>query len=169
MFQTLKRIAASRGYWLALVVLGAAQLAIALYYQYVKQELPCTLCIHVRVLVTGFVLLALVALLVRRQRWPLALAHALNTVIMAALVERAWVLLGTERGTIIAACDFDVGLPAWLALDQWFPTLFEAQTTCGYTPELLFGVTMAEALITMFGLLLLVSAALTIAAAVRKA
>lgn len=163
MFEKLKGIAASRGYWLTLIVLGLAQLAIALFYQYVRDEPPCVLCIHVRLLVTAMVLLSLVALLIRRRRWLLTGAHMLNTAIVAGLVERSWILLGTERGTIIGSCEFDLGMPAWLAFDKWFPSLYQVQTSCGYTPELLFGVTMAEGLLVTFGVLLVVSAVLAIA------
>lgn len=164
MIVTLKSIPASRAYWLALVFLGLAQLAVALFYQYARDELPCVLCIHVRVLISGFVLLSLFALLVRNSRWLLAAAHALNTAIMAGLVERAWILLGTERGTLISSCEFELGFPAWLAVDRWFPALYQVQASCGYTPELLFGVTMAEGLLVVFGVLLAVSTVLTAAA-----
>ncbi|MDH3971388.1 MAG: disulfide bond formation protein B, partial [Gammaproteobacteria bacterium] len=39
--------------------------------------------------------------------------------------------------------------PSWFALDQWFPAMFKVWEACGYTPELLFGVTMAEALLVL--------------------
>lgn len=168
MLDTLTRLANSRLYWLLLIVLGLGQLALALFYQYARDEAPCSLCIHVRVLVTGFVLLGMVALLVRRQRWLRSGMHALNTGIMAMLVERAWVLFGTERGTIIASCSFDLGLPTWLALDRWFPALYEVQTTCGYTPELLAGITMAQALLGLFSVLGVISAVLTLASLRRS-
>jgi disulfide bond formation protein DsbB len=168
MLERLNRIARSRGYWLALIVLDLAQLAIALYYQYARDELPCLLCIHVRLWVTASLLLAILALLVRRQRWLLVGCHALNTVIMAGLLERAWLLLGTERGTIIASCEMELGMPAWLPLDRWLPGLYQVQTSCGYTPQLWFGVTMAEALTVMGGVLLVISAVLTVTAVLKK-
>lgn len=168
MLDHLNRLATGRRYWQALILLGLAQLALALFYQYVRDEPPCMLCIQVRVLLSGVILLGIVALFVRRQRWLRTGAHVLNTVLLGALVERSWILLGTERGTLIASCAFDLGLPPWLALDRWFPALYEIQTSCGYTPELLFGVTMAEALLVTFGVLLAVSVVLT-AASLRKA
>jgi disulfide bond formation protein DsbB len=58
----------------------------------------------------------------------------------------------------------DLGLPSWLALDSWFPAVFQVQTTCGYTPELLFGISMAEALIVFSPLFLLLTLAMTLAA-----
>lgn len=168
MLTTLQAIARSKLYWLALIVFGLAQLAIALIYQYGLDELPCLLCIHVRLWVSCFVLLSVIALFIRKYRLLLVGAHALNTLIMAGLLERSWMLLGTERGTIMASCEFDLGLPAWLAPDKWLPALYEVQTTCGYTPELLFGITMAEALVAMSAALLAISATLTLVSALRR-
>jgi disulfide bond formation protein DsbB len=160
MLEKLNRVASSRGYWLLLILLGVAQLTIALLYQYVWDEPPCVVCIHTRLLVTASILLATVAAIVPRQRILLAAFHALNAVIMAGLFERAWFLLGTERGTLIASCDFELGMPAWLAFDKWFPALFEVRAACGYTPELLFGITMAEALIVLSATLAVLGATL---------
>ncbi len=168
MLEKLNSMAEGRAYWLAIISLGVALLGAALVFQYVLDEPPCLLCIHVRLLITCAMLVAIAALLLRRSRLALAACHALNTFIMAVLFERSWLLLGTERGTIIASCGFDLGLPGWLALDQWFPALFEVQASCGYTPELLFGITMAEALVVLSALLVLISATLTVALFLRK-
>jgi disulfide bond formation protein DsbB len=48
----------SRRYWLALAVFCAAMLGVALYYQYVLENLPCLVCIQVRILVLGIGLVA---------------------------------------------------------------------------------------------------------------
>ncbi|MDH5485720.1 MAG: disulfide bond formation protein B, partial [Gammaproteobacteria bacterium] len=60
---------------------------------------------------------------------------------------------------IFGDCGFDTGLPAWFAVDQWLPWMFRVETSCGYTPELMFGITMAEALLVFSGVLLLLSLA----------
>lgn len=169
MLQKLNAIATSKTYWLALIFLGIAQEGIALTYQHVWEDLPCVLCIHTRLWIACFILLAIIALCIRKYRLLLAGAHALNTLIMAGLLERSWILLGTERGTVMASCDFDLGLPSWLAVDKWLPAMFEVQATCGYTPELLFGITMAEGLVVMSAALLLISATMTAALFLRKA
>lgn len=57
----------------------------------------------------------------------------------------------------------DLGLPAWLALDDWLPWLFEVQTSCGYTPELPLGITMAEALLAFSAALTLLGLGLALA------
>lgn len=150
-------------YWLALIVLGLSMESVALMYQYAWEEDPCVLCIHVRLWAIGFVLLAFIALVVRKYWLPLIIAHLLNSLIMVGLFERSYQLLGTERGTIFSDCNFDLGLPDWLAFDQWLPAVFEVQASCGYTPVLLWGITMAEALIVMSAVLMVISGILTIA------
>ena len=163
MLSKLATIGSSIWYWLALVVLGLSMEGLALTYQYVLEYAPCVLCIHVRIWVLAFILLALLALFVRRSRPLLVMAHVLNTVIMVGLLERAWVLLGTERGTVEGSCGMDSGLPGWFALDVWFPKLFKVWEPCGYTPELLFGITMAEALLVFSAAMVVVTATMLLA------
>lgn len=162
MLKSLIIISNSKWYWVALIILGVLMESGALFYQYVLEELPCVLCIHVRIWVMAFTLVALVALFFRRIGYVHILAHALITVIMAGLFERSYMLLGTERGFVIASCNMESGLPGWFALDKWFPAMFKVLDSCGYTPELLFGLTMAEALIVISGLLVIAGSVLTI-------
>ena len=150
-------------YWLALVLLGLAFEGVALYYQHVLDEMPCVLCIHVRLLILALIVVALAAVFLHRFKWLNALAHLLTVLVAAVLLERSYQLLGTERGFTFGDCGMDLGLPGWLALDSWFPAVFKVQTTCGYTPELLFGITMAEALIVFSAVFVLVSLAMTLA------
>ncbi len=157
-----------RFYWLGLLLLGILFEATALLYQHVLDYPPCVMCIQVRLWVLGLILLALFGFVVRRSRVSCALAHLLVAGIMAGMLERAWQLLGTERGFIISTCGFDLGLPSWLALDRWWPAVFEVKTTCGYTPELLFGITMAEALLVMSSVLLVVSLLLSVVMLVTR-
>ncbi len=168
MLNRLNLIGTSRWYWTALIVLGLSMEATALFYQYVLDYYPCVLCIHVRIWVMCLVLIALVALPLRKNRFLRATMHALTVVVMAGLLDRSWWLLGTERGFLEGSCDFDLGLPAWLALDSWLPAVFQVQEACGYTPVLLFGVTMAEALLVMSSLLLLATIALTVATVITR-
>lgn len=149
-----------RRYWLLLALAGLALEAGALYFQYALDEWPCVLCIHVRILVLAFVLLALVALFFTESIAAMRLFHGLNTLLMAWLVERSWQVLAVERGWVFGDCDMELGMPAWFALDKWLPSLFEVQTACGYSPLILFDFTMAEALLVISGLLLIISAAL---------
>jgi disulfide bond formation protein DsbB len=112
----------------------------------------------------ALILIALVAVFIRGFQWLNATTHLLTVLVAAVLLERSWQLLGTERGFTFSDCGMDLGLPSWLAVDSWFPAIFQVHTSCGYTPELLFGITMAEVLIVFSTLLVLLTLALTVAA-----
>ena len=150
MLNKLDKLGASPWYWLALILLGVSLESMALVYQYVLEYWPCVLCIHVRIWVLGLVVAGLIGLALRRQRIGRGIGHLLVLVVSVGLLERSWQLLAIERGFAAAGeCNFDAGLPSWFALDQWFPAMFKVWEACGYTPELLFGVTMAEALLVL--------------------
>lgn len=146
-----------RVYWLALLSLGLAMEIGALLYQYVLDTPPCVICIHVRLWVLAMLVIAILGLIVNHRPYLNAFSHLLMLGVMAGMLERSWQLLGTERGFIVADCNFNLGLPAWFVPDRWLPSVFEAQASCGYTPELLFGVTMAEFLLVISVLLVLTS------------
>jgi disulfide bond formation protein DsbB len=42
-------------------------------------------------------------------------------------------------------------------VDRWFPALFEVRNICSYTPEIAFGISMAEALLGIAILIVIVS------------
>jgi protein dithiol:quinone oxidoreductase len=150
--------AQSRGvlYWWMLILLGLVSEGVALFYQHVLEYGPCPLCIHTRILVLAFILVSFAALIFRSTSM-LRLFHFLNTGIMVWLCERTYMLLGTERGFVLSECGVDSGLPSWFALDQWFPAVFAVKESCGYTPLMPFGVSMAEALTVFFPSLLIIS------------
>jgi disulfide bond formation protein DsbB len=160
----LANITMSRWYWLLLLALGLSLEATALYFQYVLDYRPCVLCIHIRIVILGLMLVALLALAVRRTLTGRMVAHLLSAVVLAGLVQRAWLLLGIERGFVEGECSFDLGLPTWLPLDQWFPAMFQVHTACGYTPTLALGFSMAELLLPLSIVLLLMSVGLLVAA-----
>lgn len=167
MLEKLQNIAHGRGYWLTLAVVGFAFIAVALYYQYVLETLPCVLCIQVRLWIICMILVAVFALAVKHA-WARRTSHVLIVLIAAGLIERSYLLLGTERGFVFRDCGFDLGLPSWLALDAWLPFLFRVEASCGYTPELFAGITMAQALMAFSSLLLVISLALAIASFMRR-
>lgn len=156
------RISNSAGYWALLVLIGLGFECVALYYQYVLELQPCALCIQVRIWVMALIIVSLAAIWIRRNAYMNLLAHMLTVVIAIGLLERSYQLLGTERGFTFSDCGLDLGLPAWFALDSWLPAMFKVQTSCGYTPELLFGITMAEALIVISAVFLLWSAGMVV-------
>ena len=167
MLDRLARIGRSSSYWLALVLIGVMFESVALYYQYVRDELPCVLCIQVRLWVMALIIVALLMLALRRFRLIVLGGHLLTVVVAAGLLERSYRLLGTEWGFLFGDCGFSLGLPSWFAPDQWFPALFQVETSCGYTPKLLLGISMAEALIVVSAVFLLVSVTMLIVSGIR--
>jgi disulfide bond formation protein DsbB len=147
MLNKLTKLSQSNWYWAALIAIGIAMEAVALFYQYGLDYGPCVLCIHVRIWVMAMILIAITGLCLNKCPRFRALAHFGILISAAGLLERSWQTLAVERGWIIDTCSMDSGLPDWFALDKWLPHMFEPWEPCGYTPELLFGITMAEGLI----------------------
>jgi len=153
----LSNISLSRWYWLLFIIGSISLMSIALYFQYVRDELPCTMCIQVRLWFSLLVIVSFVGLLLRKNRVVNLLAQLSIVVIASGLAERSYLLLGTERGFVFASCGVDLGLPAWFAIENWLPWIYRVETSCGYTPEVIFGITMAESLMVLSVLLLIVS------------
>ncbi|VAW59355.1 hypothetical protein MNBD_GAMMA08-1972 [hydrothermal vent metagenome] len=162
----LQKMADSRLYWAAYGIGGISLLGVALIYQHVFEELPCVVCIQIRLWISLLIVLSAGGLWLREKPSLNLLMQWAIVLTSAGFVERSYLLLGTERGFIFGACGFDVGLPSWFAVEQWLPWLYQVETSCGYTPELLFGITMAEALIALSVSLLLVSSAIALASTV---
>ena len=151
-----------RGYWLVYITGSLLLMTAALYFQYIREELPCLMCIQVRILLSLLILIAVIGLSTRKHPLMNALANISTVLVALTMSERAYQLLGTERGFVFSDCGFDLGLPAWLALDEWLPWLFRVETTCGYTPEIVFGITIAESLMVLSILLLVFSSCMTL-------
>jgi disulfide bond formation protein DsbB len=153
----LKLLSQSKWYWLMYIVSGISLLAIALYFQHSLEELPCVVCIQVRLLISLLIIVAIVGLISRNNKVINRLSHLSVVLIAISFVERCYLLLGTEKGFVFADCGFTLGLPAWFAIEEWLPWLYRIETSCGYTPEILFGITMAEVLMPLSSSLLLLS------------
>lgn len=162
----LASVASSGVYWLALTVFSLLNLVVALYYQYALNEWPCVLCIQIRLWFSVLLLAGISGFFLRHYPWPRLLSHLASLLVALGLLERSYMLLGTEKGFVFSDCGFDAGLPAWLALEDWLPWLYRVETSCGYTPELLLGITMAEALMTLSVLLLVLTLLMSTATAV---
>ena len=168
MLKTPAEIGTRAWYWLFLIVLGLLLEGVALFYQYVLDYGPCVLCIHARIWVLGFILAAVLGLVARKSTVLRIVSHALSAGMAAGLLERSWKALGVERGTVEGSCSMDSGLPYWFALDEWFPVLFKVWEPCGYTPELMFGISIAQTLVVISVGMLLLGLAMTISAVVGR-
>ena len=159
LIQWLKSLANSPWYWVFYIITGVSLLITALYFQHSLEELPCVVCIQIRLLISLLVIVSVIGLLGLNNRVLNSLAHLSVIAIAVSFVERCYLLLGTEKGFVFADCGFSLGLPSWFAIEDWLPWLFRIETSCGYTPEILFGITMAEALMLLSVALLLLSTA----------
>ena len=164
---TLSRFLKSRWYWLTLVLFGIALLSVALYYQYALGDEPCQVCIHARLWVVAFTLIALIMLIAPQITLVRAVGNLGVLTAAAGLFERARYLYRLENGIGDGSCQFQLGMPDWFAVDRWMPWLFEVRNLCSFTPEMLLGLSMAETLMGLaIGIGLL--AALTLAGDLRK-
>jgi disulfide bond formation protein DsbB len=165
----LGRLGAHSGYWLAMAVGALALEGVALYYQYVLDEYPCVLCIHVRIWVAALVVAGVLGLFLKRSRGGLVAANVLSLAVAVGFAERSWRTLAVERHWIEElSCTMDAGLPSWFALDHWFPAVFGVQASCGFTPLIAFNITMAESLMAISAVAVLVTALVTAATLTSK-
>ena len=140
------KLLTSRAYWLTLALFSGSMVAVALYYQYVLGEEPCQACIQVRLWVVGLLILGS-SWLACLQKHPFSLQLTPGGGFCsgsggALLVS---VSVGERQGR--RQLRIQLGMPDWFAVDRWFPSLFEVRNLCSFTPDMLFGLSMAEALL----------------------
>ena len=150
---SLEALFKSRGYWLMIAATSLTMLVIALYYQYALGEEPCQVCIQARLWVFALLLVSMTLAALPENRHLRLSGNLLALTCAVGLGERAWFLYQLENGIGNGSCEFQLGMPDWFAVDQWFPSLFEVRNLCSFTPEMLFGLSMAEGLLLIAGLL----------------
>ena len=164
---TLYRFLESRWYWLGLGSFGIAILGVALYYQYALGDEPCQVCIHARLWVVALTLIAFIMLITPQIPLLRTLGNLGVLIAGAGLYERARYLYRLENGIGDGSCQFQLGTPDWFAVDRWIPWLFEVRNLCSFTPDMLFGLSMAETLMAVGVALSLLAAWMTMRDAVR--
>lgn len=171
MLDALNRFVHSLWYWLAVIFTGLVLEGVALFYQYGLGEPPCVLCIQARFWVLTGMVFAIVGAIARGSKVGRLVSQAGVIGAVAMLVNRSYTAVLVERGLYEGQCGMDAGFPAWFALDEWLPQVFEVWTMCGYTPNFLFGLSMGEGLLYGAIALLIVAIAamgLMIFAAIKK-
>ncbi len=153
---TLAKLPHSTLFWGATALLCLMLEAVALFYQYQLDYYPCVLCIHVRMLLAALLLLSCFALLWHKIRFT---AFLVSAAIWVWMLKKSYDLLATENGWTLGECSMESGLPSWLALEKWFPWLFQIHEPCGYTPYLIMKFSMAQALVMLSALMVVISLA----------
>ncbi len=147
MFKLATKLCQSTGYWLLVFLFALSLELIALFFQYQFGYGPCVLCVEIRALIFGVMLLAIVGMLAASIRLISILLNVGITACGISLYLKAEHLLKIERNLVESACGFKANFPSWLPLDKWLPSVFEPWEACGYTPMMWLDYTMAEALI----------------------
>ena len=147
-----------RSLWWAMLILGSGMFAAALYWQYALGEDPCQVCIHARLWVAAIALIGALMLVLPSNRGTGFGGLVLLLVSSMGLGERSYYLYEIENFRGEGSCQFTLGMPDWFAVDRWFPALFEVRNICSYTPEIAFGISMAEALVVISVLIAAISA-----------
>ena len=147
-----------RSLWWAMLILGSGMFAAALYWQYALGEDPCQVCIHARLWVVAIALIGALMLVLPSNRGTGFGGLFLLLVSSMGLGERSYYLYEIENFRGDGSCQFTLGMPDWFAVDRWFPALFEVRNICSYTPEIAFGISMAEALVVISVLIAAISA-----------
>lgn len=155
-------------YWAGYILGGLLLLGFALFYQHILEELPCVVCIQIRLWISWLVIIALMGFFMKQVRLFNIIAQLGLVVGAIGLAERSYLLLGTEKGFIFGGCGFNLGLPAWFAVEQWLPWIYKVEASCGYTPEIVFGITMAEVLMVLSVVLVVISTIMLLATIFNK-
>ena len=150
----------SRWYGAFFAATGTGLLVAALMYQYALGEEPCQVCIHARLWVSAWLITGLLLFFAPQRFFVRSLGHMAILVAGIGLAERALYLYRLENGIGNGSCEFQLGMPDWFAVDRWFPDLFEVRNLCSYTPDIIWGISMAEGLLCVAAGLLCLSALL---------
>ena len=155
----------SKAYWATMLLGGAFLMAVALHYQYVMGEDPCQACVQVRVWIVTGMLVSLVMLVLPRKPVSSLLGLLVFTGTGLGLAERSWFLYLIENGRGDGSCGFMLGAPDWFPIDRWLPSIFEVRNLCSFTPDILLGISMAEALLIVSAIVLSLTGAALLASA----
>ena len=150
-------------FWLILLFFSLFIMGTALFYQYDLGYEPCVLCVHIRAWIIALGAISCVALLIPHDfvRTPSFLIGAALLLFLSLDVFELWQI---EAGYKMGSCSWSAGFPEFMPLNEWAPLLFEIGGICGESPDMLFGISMAEylmaflvGLIVFFGLSLVIA------------
>ena len=146
MLQKIKRLSMQRWGWALVVLSCLGLLGTAMYFQHGLNMQLCIQCIYVRSAFAGILLAGIIGLLGAKNTTVrvFALAGMLGAAVFG--IQQAYELLSIEQ--LLAeggffSCSLFAEFPGWLALDKWFPGIFEPTGSCGDTSWQFLGESMA--------------------------
>jgi disulfide bond formation protein DsbB len=145
-------------FWVVIFLICTIMEGTALYYQYVLDYYPCVLCVQIRACIGIIMIAALIGIFGSTWRPSRTIAHLTGLFGSGLMLERSYQTLGVEKGFIDGSCSLTSGFPSWIPLNEVWPAVFEPLESCGYTPLLPLGISMAEALVAAAVILTLVFA-----------
>ena len=145
-------ISTRKSLWLILLMSTLALQAIALYFQYVLELLPCVKCINQRAALYGVLLSALLGL---------CFSHRTIIRFISTLGWAVFSLLGSYQSylhvdaqlnphPLFSSCDIAPFFPHWMPLDQWLPVLFKANGDCGNIDWQFLSLSMPQWMLGLF-------------------
>lgn len=148
--------------WLTVAASALALEAAALYFQYGMALDPCVLCVYQRTAVLGILLTALIgasaprllpARLIGYAGWGAGTLWGLYLSLKQS---------GLQLGFIppSLSCDVNAKFPAWLKLDQWFPSIFQPTGYCEDIQWQFIGLSMPQWMVIVMSVSLVVLLAL---------
>ena len=143
-------------FWVVIFLICTLMEGTALYYQYVLEYYPCVLCVQIRGCILLIMIASLIGMFGSLWRPSRMIAHLLGLFGSGLMLERSYQTLGVEKGFLDGSCSLTGGFPDWIPLHQIWPAVFEPLESCGYTPLLPLGISMAEALVAVSAVFVLI-------------
>ena len=125
----------------------------ALYFQYAMGLAPCIMCIYQRTAIWGIFFAGVVGSLGNKNSVLRIIAFSLWGLgaIWGLLIAVEHVEIQSATLSFLYSCEIIPNFPSWAPLHEWLPSLFEATGDCGDIDWQLFGYTMPQMMIVVYG------------------
>lgn len=153
LLSTISTWPAQRWPWLLLGFSALALELVALYFQYGMGLEPCVMCIYQRAAVAGLAVAGFIGAAAPQHTFVrlLALAIWFTAAFWGASIAFEHVQMQDPENFMLAmSCDVYPNFPSWLAIHEWFPSVFEARGTCDSIDWQFLGLSMPSWMVVSF-------------------
>ena len=173
LLSTISTWPAQRWPWLLLGFSALALELVALYFQYGMGLEPCVMCIYQRVAVAGLAIAGFVGALAPQNTLVRTVAFGawFIAAIWGLLIAFEHVQMQNPDNFLLAmSCDVYPNFPSWMAIHEWFPSVFEARGTCDSIDWQFLGQSMPSWMVVSFAFYTALAAVVLVArlATLRK-